>query len=199
MYLNSVDIASLYAQLRGEDVIETVTSMEYSSARGIKMALAAFIKGSGDSSTKESRSVKTSARPENMLREIVASLRADGTLNTSIDQAIARTKRTNEPAWFEARHKFSIPVKIEEFNRARTVVFLSGFPPHRQSSEPRIEMHASLAHFPSVSGGQLGVSGHDAFFIRKQNGVPYPFLVFGALSAFTSDAGFQIKPIAIRL
>ncbi len=200
MYLNAVDLACLYAQLRGEDVVETISSMEHSRTAGIKMALASFLKGSGEMAKKESQTVKKAVRPENMLREIVASLRAHGSLNTSVEQAIAATSKSKEPAWFEARHNFSIPVKLKEFNEMGTVIFVSGFPPHATGKNtPRIQMSASLNHFPSLRDGRLESSQHDGLFINQQNGTPYPFLIFGSLFAYTSAAGFQIKPIAIRL
>src|SRR6266568_8203853 len=118
IYIDAPGIASLYAQLHGHDVVETLLSMEHSRSSGWKMALSAFLGGSGESSkaAKEARATKVVLRPENMLREIVASLRAHGTLHASITDAIATTARTREAAWFEARHPFSVPPQLDQFN-----------------------------------------------------------------------------------
>jgi hypothetical protein len=165
------------------------------------VALAAFLGGSGESSKSEkhTRTTKTTLRPENMLREIVASLRAHGSLHASIHDAIKKTASTHAPAWFEARHSFSVPPRLDEFNRMRAIVFVSGFPPYDNPSakNPPISMSASLHHFPSARDGQLSVSGHDALFFRKLNGQAHSYSVFGSI--FECGDGFQVKPYAIRL
>jgi hypothetical protein len=203
IYIDAPGIASLYAQLHGRDVVETLLSMEHSRASGWKVALGAFLglSGSGEATktTKEARASKVTLRPENMLREISASLRARGTLHNSVEEAIDATSSTPGAAWFEARHSFSIPPQIEKFNEMRTVLFVSGFPPYEEPSVdiPQISMSASLHHFPTARDSQIGISGHDALFIRSLNGKPYSFAVFGSI--FSCGDGFQIKPYALHL
>jgi hypothetical protein len=48
IYIDPTGIASLYAQLRGEDVVETFMSTEHSRASGLRLAINAFIGGSGE-------------------------------------------------------------------------------------------------------------------------------------------------------
>jgi hypothetical protein len=201
IYIDDPGIASLYAQLRGEDVVETLLSMEHSRASGWRLALSAFLGlgGSGDStkSTKQAQTTKVVLRPENMLREIVASLRARGTLHDSIPAAIIATN--GGAAWFEAHHSFSVPPMIEQFNEMRSIVFVSGFPPYVEPSPdiPQISMSASLHHFRTARDGQLPISGHDAMFFRSLKGQPYSYSVFGSI--FSCGDGFQVKPYAIHL
>ena len=201
IYLDAPGIASLYAQLHGQDVVETLLSMEHNRASDWRMAIGAFLGlgGSGGSSksTKEGRTAKVILRPENMLREIVASLRAQGKLHSSISNAIAAA--ASGPLWFEGRHSFSVPQEIERFNNIRAIVFVSGFAPYVEPSpgEPQISMSASLHHFPTARDGQLPLSGHDALFFRSLNGRPHSYSVFG--SVFSCGDGFQIKPYAIHL
>jgi len=201
IYIDAPGIASLYGQLHGEDLVETLLTMEHSRSSGWKMALNAFLGGSGESgkATKEARASRIVLRPENMLHEIVASLRAHGTLHLSIRDAIARTASTREPAWFEARHPFSVPPKLHEYNKMRAIIFVSGFQPYMETSPatPRISMSASLHHFPSAHDGQLSASGHDALFFASLNGQPHPYSVFGSI--FPCGDGFQIKPYGIHL
>ena len=200
MYLNVAGAASLYSQLRGEDVVETLYSMEHSKASGLKFALSAFLGGGAESSaiSKESNSKKTSLRAENMIREIVASLGAHGTLHHSIRAALTATDSTSAPAWFDAKHPFSMPFSIDECNRERTVVFHSGYTRHGISidGEPHIRMPASLNHFPSAYEGQLRISGHEAMLFRSLNGSEHLFSVFGSI--FRAGDSYQVNPYAIR-
>jgi len=201
IYLDAPGIASLYAQLRGQDVVETLLSMEHNRASGWKVALSTFLglEGSGEStkSTKEAQTTKVALRPENMLREIVASLRARGMLHDSVRDAVASTG--SGASWFEAHHQFSVSPQIAPFNQMRAIVFVSGFPPYVEPSPdvPQISMSASLHHFPTARDGQLSVSGHDALFFRSLNGRPYSYSVFGSI--FSCGDGFQVKPYAIHL
>lgn len=201
IYLDAPGIASLYAQLHGQDVIETLFNMEHSQASGWRVALSAFLGGSGESAKtiKEAKSVKVVLRPENMLREIAASLRAHGTLRLSIADAIAATTKTREATWFEAKHSFSVPPQMDKFNQMRAMFFISGFPPYTEPSPdiPEISMSASLHHFPNARDGQLSISGHDALFFRSLNGRPHLYSVFGSI--FSCGNGFQIKPYAIHI
>ena len=202
MYLDAPGIAGLYAQLHGHDVTETLLNTEHSRSSGLKLAIGKFLgfEGAGESSrsTREARSTKVSLRPENMLREISASLRAQGTLYTSLIEAIAATTSTHEPSWFEARHPFSVSPEIGKFNEMRLVMFSSGFPPHFDSPDaPRISMSASLHHFPTARDGQLSFSGHEAMFFRQINGKPHPYSIFGSI--FSCDDQFQIKPFSILI
>jgi hypothetical protein len=167
IYLDVSGLASLYAQLRGEDVVETLTSMEHSRASGLKLAIAAFLGlSAGGESTNEARKV---------------------------------AKKSRASAWFDAKHLFSVPPTLDEFNKAQAVLFVSGFPPYDNPSRsnPPISMSARLQNFPSAQDGQLSVSGHDALLFRRLNGKPHLFSVFG--SVFESGDGFQVKPYAIRL
>lgn len=201
IYIDAPGIASLYAQLHGKDVVETLLSMEHSKASGWKMALSAFLGlgGSGETtnSSKEVKTSKTTLKPENMLREIVATLRARGSLHTSILDAISETQ--TGAVWFETKHSFSVPPQIGKFNEVRAVVFVAGFPPYEDCSPdiPRISMSASLHHFPSARDGQLSTSGHDAMFFNQLNGRPYPYSIFGSI--FSCGDSFQIKPYAIHI
>ncbi|MEQ1752259.1 MAG: hypothetical protein ABL974_22755 [Prosthecobacter sp.] len=193
MYLNVSDVASLYAQLNGEDVVETLISMETSSQRGLKLAIAAFLGGGIDSlsGSKESKTKKVTKRPENMIREIAASLRANGRLLTTLKEAKERACATSEPVWFEGRHEFSMPFNVSDCNDNNSVVFWSGDPPHH------IEMAAGLNHFPSARNGLLGLSSHEALFFNRIRSAPHSFYVFG--SVFRVGEGFQIKPMAIAM
>ncbi|GEM_PF-3993766 len=201
IYLDSPGIASLYSQLRGEDVVETMMNMESSRSSRWNLALKAFLGVSQEASSraKEGVTKKVILRPENMVREIVSSLRAVGKLRCSIGDAIACLRTTQEPEWFETRHPFSMPLRIEECNEMKTVVFFSGFTPFGTpvAGTEQVKMSASLNHFPAAYGGYLGVSGHDAMFFRSLNGEAYSYLVFGSL--FRSGEGLQIKPYAISL
>jgi len=196
IYIDTPGIASLYAQLRGEDVVETLLGMEHGRSSSWRLAISAFLGGSGESSEaqKETQTTKITLRPENMLREIVASLRAHGSLYDSLPQAIKIATETQKPVWFESRHPFSVPPKLDEFNRMRVIVFVSGIPPYSEPSAdfPEISMSANLHNFPSAHDGQLSYSGHDALFFRQLK-----FLIFG--SVFVCGDGFQVKPYAIRL
>ena len=200
IYLNAMEIASLYSQLRGEDVVETLFSMESSRTSGWKAALTAFIGGSTESSAsaKEATLKKVSLRPENMLQEIRANLKAQGTLARSIAQALVSVGATNEPAWFEARHPFSMPFQVKECNDMGAAVFLSGFDPLGLPIDgvAQMRMSAGLNNFPGAREGRLGVSGHDALFFRALGGANYAYSVFGSL--FRSGKDFQIKPYAIQ-
>ena|SRR5258708_6126999 len=201
IYLDAPGLASLYAQLHGQDVVETLLRMEHNHASGWKMAIGAFLGlGGGSESSRsmtEGRTTKVVLRSENMLREIVASLRANGTLHDSIPAAIAFN--ASGAAWFETRHSFSVPPRMDEFNRMRAIVFVSGFPPYFEPSPetPRISMSASLHHFPTARDGQLSISGHDALFFHALNGRPHSYSVFG--SVFSCGDGYQVKPYAIHL
>jgi len=201
IYIDPTGIASLYAQLRGEDVVETICSMEHSRAHGLRLALATFIGGSGESSKskRETRTTKTTLRPENMLREIVASLRAHGTLCSSLFDAAKVSVKSRLPVWFETRHPFTVPLPLDVFNKTKQVVFLSGFPPYDNPSvnNPQISMPANLCNFPSVRDGHLSPSGHDGLFFTKLNSKPYSYAVFGQI--FTNGEEFQVKPYAVRL
>ena len=200
IYLDATGIASLYSQLRGEDVVETLFSMESGRSSGWKAALSAFIGGSAESSTsaKETTARKVSLRPENMLQEIKANLKAQGTLAYSIAHALASVDKTNEPAWVETKHPFSMPFQIKECNDMGAAVFLTGFDPMGLPVEgvAQIRMSATLNNFPSAREGCLGLSGHDAIFFRALGGANYTYSVFGSL--FRSGKDFQIKPYAIH-
>lgn len=191
IYLNVPDIASLHSQLHGEDVIETLITTEHSRTTGLKLALAAFLGGSIDSGagSKDVMAKKVTKRPENLLREIIASLRAQGVLQRSIENAKTCVNASKEPSWFEARHPFSMPFDLHECNGQNRVVFLSG-----QKSD-QIEMSASLHHFPGAREGILGMSSHDALLFKAMKGGEREFSVFGSL--FSTGNGFQIKPVAI--
>jgi hypothetical protein len=201
IYLDIPGVASLYAQLRGENPIETLCSIEHGRASTLKATVAKFIGLGGESSRteNETRTTKTTLQPENMVREIVASLRAHGSLHVSLSDAIGKAAQNHAPAWFDARHPFSVPPQLEEFNQMRAVIFVSGFPPYDDgmAKNPRISMSANLHYFPSARDGQLSLSGHDALFFRKLNGKPHSFSVFG--SVFECGDDFQIKPYAIRI
>lgn len=199
IYLDVPGIASLYAQLHGKDTVETLLSVEHSRASGWKLAISAFLGGSGETgkSTKRAETTKVVLRPENMVGEIVSKLRARNSLRDSIAEAVAAT--ASGATWFEAHHEFSVPPQIEKFNEMRAVVFLSGFPPYVEPSprKPKITMSAGPHHFPSARDGMLSISGHEAMFFRSLNGSPYSYSVFGSI--FTCGDGFQVKPYAIHL
>ena len=199
IYIDGAGIASLYAQLRGEDVVETLMNMEDSRASGLSLAIKAFLGVSGEStrSSKHGKTTKTSLKPENMLREIIASLLAHGSLHRRVRDAISSTDRTKEPAWLEARHAFSVPLQqLSTMNEVHALMFLSGFPPYTDPPPP-ITMSASLHHFPAAHDRLLGPSSHDALFFTSLGGAPYTYSVFGSL--FQTGSGYQIKPYAIHL
>jgi hypothetical protein len=199
IYVDATGIASLYAQLRGEDVVETLMSTEHSRASGLRLAINAFIGASGEStkSSKHGKAIKTSLKPENMLREITASLRAQGSLHRNVGDAINSSDTTKQPAWIEARHAFFVPLQqLDTMNDVRAFMFLSGFPPY-DNSAPAITMSASTYHFPGARDGLLGISSHDVLFFRSLGGAPYTYSVFGSL--FQTGNGYQIKPYAIHL
>jgi hypothetical protein len=138
-------------------------------------------------------------RPENMLREIVGSLRAQGTLYSSLPDATKATVNSRSPVWVETRHPFTVPLPLDVFNKTKQVVFLSGFPPYDNPSTdtPQISMPANLCNFPSVHDGQLSPSGHDGLLFTKLNSKPRTYSIFGQV--FTNGDEFQVKPYAIRL
>ncbi len=188
IYIDAPGIASLYAQINGQDVVETLLTMEDSRTSGWKMALSAFLGGSGESNKaiKEVKATKILLRPENMVREIVMNLRAVGTLHFSVADAIARTSSTHEPAWFEARHPFSVPPQLDQFEKMGAVVFVSS---------SQISMWASIHNFPTAQGGQIPI--HDVELFRRLAGRPCSYLVFGSI--YSNGDGFQVKPFAIHL
>jgi hypothetical protein len=164
------------------------------------MAIAAFLGSAEADSTnskKEFKSQKTVLRPENMLLEIIASLRASGNLCASIQDAITRARASGEPVWIDSRSAYSVaPDNIATFNSQRAIIFVSGFPPYCEDPKAsRVSMSASLHHCPEASDGLLGLSGHLALHFRKLDGKPYQYQVFG--SFFSSGDDFQIKPYAI--
>ena len=203
IYLDTPGIASLYAQLKGEDVVETILSVEQEESEGWKLAIAAFLGVSGDADSskksKEARVIKKTLRPENMLREITASLRANGNLKNCIADAIREVMATGEPSWFECRHGFSVPPDaISEMNANRSMIFVSGFPPYEDDpAAPRISMTAGLQNCPEARDGQLGVTGHLARYFRQMGGRPHSYKVFGSLLQAGDD--FLIKPYSIRI
>lgn len=137
IYLNIPHISSLYSQLRGEDVVETLCSVEHSRLTGLKLALTSFLGGSAESSSKQAIAKKIVLRPENMIREIVASLQAHGKLHSSLMDALARTDATSNPVWFEVKHPFSMPIPLEQCNLERTVIFQSGYTQYFQTPNQR--------------------------------------------------------------
>lgn len=201
IYLDNMGIANLYADMRGQDVVETAYSMEESQKSGLNLSISAFLGlgGMGESNKKEVKTFKTTLRAENMLREIIANFHACGTIHKSMQAAIEANKKLNEPQWIEARYSFSVPLKFNEFNKNRAVTFVSGMAPYFDPSpqNPPISMSASLYKFPCARDGQLSSSGHDGLLFKKLNGQPYSYLVFGALNSCAEE--FQIKPYAIRL
>jgi hypothetical protein len=171
--------------------------MEDTKTSGLKVALKAFIGASGGSksSAKKTKTAKSKLRAENMIREIAASLNANGTLCRSMTEAVKRVNANRGAVWVEARHPFSVPLRFDYFNEVRGVTFLAGFPPYDDPA-PKITMFASLNQFPSVEGGQLSVSGHDALFFRQLGGAPYEYTFFG--SFFKAGENYQVKPYAIH-
>lgn len=200
MYLDSLSIASLYAQLRGEDVVETIYGTEDTRIGGLKLAINAFLGGSAESSKsqKEMRTRKAIMRPENMLREIVTSLRANGSLHLALASAIRAIPSSNSQVFFEARHFFNVPLPLGVFNKTKHVMFLSGFPPYDEPSptKPKISMSANLSKFPSIHNDYLSPSGHDGLFFTKLNGRAHEYTVFGKITSVGDE--YQVKPFAIR-
>jgi hypothetical protein len=133
-----------------------------------------------------------------MVREITASLRANGQLKENLADAIRDSSVSGAPSWFEGQHGFSVPPEaIADMNSNKSMIFVSGFPPYSEASKAlKISMSASLHHCPEARDGYLGISGHLAIFFRQQGGRPYNYKIFGSL--LKAGDSFQIKPYTIR-
>jgi len=223
MYLDVEGIDSLNAQTVTRFETESTSSRgrgrksRISGSVGLGNAIGSFfgllnLKGEAgsESSVTSNDTVKSHLATEQKLREILEYLSRLGEPTLFVDLAHASdfSEDNKDAVFLHLQTEFDVPqfygdAGVQAVNQAQYVVFEkdtenSRYYDYRDDYFRKrgipIVMSASLSKFPNCKG-QMGMTGHDAIFIRGHAGRQIPLHVFGSL--FKLTAFCQIKPYAI--
>ena len=223
MYIDAEGIDSIYAQIVTRVETEATSSRgrgrksRISGSVGLGEAIGSLfgllhLKGEAgaDSSVESTDTIKTHLATEQKLREILESLSRLGepTLFSDLANASNFSAENKDAVFVNLQTDFDAPqfyggMGVQAVNKAQYVIFEKDMEYNRyydyrddyfKKHRIPVVMSASLTKFPNCKG-RMGMTGHDAVFIRGHGGRQMPLHVFGSL--FKLPEFCQIKPYAI--
>jgi hypothetical protein len=225
LYLDVAGLDSLFAQtVHRLEVEKTISRGKDKKAHmsgrvGLGKALGSFLglldlEGNigADSSVSSTEITKTTITSEQKLEELLKYLSQmdDSTLFTDMDLATLYLENNKDAVFVNVQYNFDAPQLheggIQKINQNGFLLLTHGMSIatnydesdnyFKPSNKIKLMLSASISKFPNCPNG-MGMTSHDAIYLKAHNGMNIPFNVFGSM--FKLPKFFQIKPYAISI